>query len=209
MKNYILLLVLVLLTACETGTRYEKNTTVEEVIDKSNKDILHLIEDKKSATRLVEASYIDYDDIEDDTIIDDSYYNTSNIESFSGGKITDGLNIKSIRKGNHDDYERLVFDSYYWSAYGEKANRPTNKVGHYTVQYDKNRKIISVVIEGYREFSAKFPSFSSKSIIEKIYFDKYLDDSGYKFNIKLRENAKVKVFDLEKPARLVFDIKKI
>jgi hypothetical protein len=207
MKIYILLLLLFVFTACETGTRYEKNSTVENAPTK-NSDILNLIENTKSATTLVEASYIEYEDVESDIIIEDSYY-VKDKQEFSGGVVTDGLNVKSIRSANHDGYERLVFDSYYWSEHGEKSNKPTNKVGNYKVSYDKNQRVISVVIEGYREFSAKFPTFISQSIIEKIYFDKYLDDSGYKFNIKLKASAKVKVFDLEKPARLVFDIKKI
>ena len=50
------------------------------------------------------------------------------------------------------------------------------------------------------------PKFSSKSIVDKIYLDKYLDDSGYKFYIKLKYDSEVKVFDLKNPGRIVVDI---
>jgi len=39
-------------------------------------------------------------------------------------------------------------------------------------------------------------------------FAKYLDDSGYKIDINLRVDTKIKVMALESPARLVIDVQK-
>jgi len=207
MKKYGLLLSVLLFVACETGTKYEKNTTKESpktpqvtthVIN--NDDILALIDNEESEPDAVEQTYI-----EDETLETTVAEN----QSFSGGKKSDGLDIKSIRKAYHGNYERLVLDSYYWSQAGAKAGEPADNVGHYRINYDKDKGVISVVIEGYRSFSAKFPTFEKKSVIEKVYFDKYLDDSGYKFNIKLKDSVKIRVMALGKPARLVIDIKKL
>jgi len=82
-------------------------------------------------------------------------------------------------------------------------------VGTYSARYNPAKKLISVVINGYRSFTAPLPSFSRESMIEKIYFEKYQDESGYKFHIKLKKSTEVKVFDLKSPARMVFDIKSI
>jgi len=214
MKKYGLLLIVLLFVACETGTKYEKNTTKEtttapkapqvitHVVDTD--DILALIDDVESEPDAVEQSYIERTQtVEDDEIT------TAENQSFTGGATSDGLDIKSIRKAYHGNYERLVLDSYYWSQAGDKAGEPADKVGHYRINYDKDKDVISVVIEGYRSFSAKFPHFDKKSVIEKVSFDKYLDDSGYKFNIKLKEDVKIRVMALGKPARLVIDIKRL
>jgi hypothetical protein len=39
-----------------------------------------------------------------------------------------------------------------------------------------------------------------------MYFENYPDEDAYKFHIQLREDATVKVFDMENPAKLVVDI---
>ena len=215
-------------TACETGTKYEKNTTVEKVkkddsIRKLDDSILNLVEGTPSAKALVKKSYIEgnksithkYDPenpLNGDTFSEE-YTNNSNNEdiakkeethtneaSFRGGNVTDGLNVKSIRVGYHDTYTRLVFDV---TQNGEKAK----KVGNYNVDYDASTGIALVTLNGYRGFSAKFPTFSSKSVIEKISFVEYLDDSGFKFAIKLRDSATVKAYAYKNPARLIIDVR--
>jgi hypothetical protein len=124
------------------------------------------------------------------------------IDSFSSGIITDGLDVRQIREGKHEGYIRLVFDVY-------NDAQAAKDVGHYDAKYHKSKKDISVILHGYRKFSASLPSFPHYSVIEQIHFDQYPDDSGFKFHIKLRENAKVRIFDLKNPARIVFDIKSI
>ena len=184
-KNILFLLFILIFLACETGIRYDKNVTTKKVPKDisliSQGDIENLINDESNPQ-----TEIDYEDI--------TY--------FSGGIISDELEVGKIREGHHEEYIRLVFDVYNESGYA-------NSVGHYEAIYNRHKKDISVKLSGYRKFSASFPSFSHSSVIEKIYFEKYLDDSGFKFHIKLRQDAKLKIFDLPNPARLVFDIKAI
>lgn len=117
---------------------------------------------------------------------------------FEGGYLSDGLDISKIRQSQHGNMLRLVFDS---------KGDTTGKVGSYSFIYHPDKYLITAVIGGYRAFSATLPQFSQNSVVEKMYMDEYLDDSGYKFHIKLREDAKVKVFNLENPARIVVDIR--
>jgi len=206
-------------TACETGTKYEKNATVEKKKVKEDQSILDLVEGSPSAKALIKKSYIEEneskiettiahkydpenplngDDFEENTYIEEK--TPTEEASFRGGNTTDGLNVKSIRVGYHDTYTRLVFDI-------EKDGKKAKKVGAYNVNYDTQTGIASVTLNGYRAFSAKFPTFSSKSVVEKIYFNDYDDDSGFKFSIKLRDSATVKAYDYKNPARLIIDIK--
>ncbi len=218
MRNLVLFSwVLLLFTACETGTRYDTNTTtsneesdvvdqidVDELYDPTHSDSYYIdqgednyMEEIASANR--ELSDVVPREISEEESIEDSQIQREESDSqhFEGGTVADGLDIKSIRKANHDNYVRLVFDS---------ANAP--KIGSYEVDYDPAKKRISVVFDGYRKFSAKFPKFENSNIVEKIDFAKYLDDSGYKININLRDTTKIKVMALESPARLVIDVQK-
>ena len=228
MKHVILACnILFMYTACETGTKYEENTTIEKVkkdnsVRKLDNSILNLVEGIPSAKDLVEKSYIEgnksithkYDPenpLNGDTF-NENYTNDNNNEdikkeelnsnktSFQGSNITDGLNVKSIRVGYHKSYTRLVFDI-------EKNGEKAKKVGVYNVDYDTQTGIIAVTLDDYRGFSAKFPTFSKKSVIENIYFNEDFDDSGFKFSIKLRDSATVKTYAYKNPARLIIDIK--
>ena len=222
MKNVVLFLwISLLFTACETGTKYDTNTSneksdVAEQIDEDELDKNELddpthsesyyidqgednyIEEIALANREVE-DVVPRDDISEEEFIEESQLQReeSNTQHFEGGTIADGLDIKSIRKANHDSYIRVVFDS---------VTAP--KVGSYSVDYNSSKKLVTVVLDGYRKFSAKFPTFENSSIVEKMGFVKYLDDSGYKIHINLRESTKIKVMALESPARLVIDIQK-
>jgi hypothetical protein len=194
-KNILLMALIVVLAGCETGTRYDKNTTTQKVPKHEPKSGL-----------------VERDDIEslldDEEILDEPYSDErehgikEEIDSFSSGIITDGLDVREIREGKHKDYIRLVFDVY-------NDAKAAKDVGRYDAKYHKSKKDISVILHGYRKFSASLPSFPSSSVIEQIHFDQYPDDSGFKFHIKLRKNATVKIFDLKNPARIVFDIKSI
>ena len=217
MRNLVLFLgILLLFTACETGTKYDTNTSTKEnsVVDDIEMDELdddpthsesyfidqgedNYIEEIASANR--ELSDVIPRDISQEEFIEESQVaqEESNTQHFEGGTIADGLDIKSIRKANHDSYIRVVFDS---------VTAP--KVGSYSVDYNSSKKLVTVVLDGYRKFSAKFPTFENSSIVEKMGFEKYLDDSGYKIHINLRESTKIKVMALESPARLVIDIQK-
>jgi hypothetical protein len=204
--------VLLLCTACETGTQYDTNTSNKEsgIVDRIDNDEIY--DPTHSESYYIDQGEDDYaeeiasanrelSDVADRNTPEEIEAVEERIETttqhFEGGTISDGLDIKSVRKAEHDSYIRLVFDS-----------DGASKVGSYKVDYDPSTKRISIVFSGYRAFSAKFPTFGDASIVEKIDFAKYLDDSGYKLYINIRGTTKIKVFALESPARLVIDVQK-
>lgn len=200
MREVIALVLLFVMTACETGTRYDRNNTlkVEEelpsgLVDRTKKIEYLVNEEDRELAKFDE-------ELHNRVLEEDKVQAQQRV--FSGGKVQDGLEVKSIRQGRHEGYVRLVFDVF---NQGEAAHT----VGSYQVNYHRHTSTIEVVLNGYRKFSAPFPKFSASSEIEEIYFARYLDDSGFKFNIKLRKNSKIRSFDLKQPARLVIDIKPI
>ncbi len=207
MKTTILfLMILSLFTACETGTKYDKNTTRKKVVltDRSGdipKDIDDLVLDDKE---LNDDSLI-ADPVPDEAYVDeDEEYveNSGDTDTFESQEVTStGLDVHKIRVGKHNDYIRLVLDVY------EGSHKATS-VGSYNAKYYANRDEIVVTLNGYSKFSASLPSFSSNSIIKQIVFsDHKKNENSYRFTIKLRQEAKVRIFDLKNPARLAFDIK--
>jgi len=182
---FLSLLILFILTACETGHKWDNNDSIEENSSFSYK-------------HKPKASYI--------PTYEEPLAQKSDDETFDGGKRGDGLDIGTIRVNEKGDSVRLVFDSYKWNDTTEYLGDKVNQVGSYDFDYDPDKLLITAVVHGYRAFSANLPKFSSKSIVDKIYLDKYLDDSGYKFYIKLKYDSEVKVFDLKNPGRIVVDI---
>ncbi len=124
-------------------------------------------------------------------------------QTFRGGTINDGLDMKVIRSSQDAIRTRLVFDSY-------TLNGKATQSGNYIFTYNPSTKQIIAVINGYRKFSAlsseKIRTFPNNRIIKNIKMEKYMDDSGFKFNISLKNAASVKVFELKAPARIVVDI---
>jgi hypothetical protein len=204
-KNMLFLVLIVFFLGCETGTRYDKNATTQTVpkyetpsglVERD--DIEALLDDKEVDRER------DYDDR---TWIDEEVREVKDeveegVSSFSNTVVKNGLDVLKIREGKHDGYIRLVFDVY-------DNGKPAKTIGRYDAKYTSSNKDITVVLHGYQKFSAPLPSFPYYSVIEQIHFDQYPKNSGFKFHIKLRENAKVKIFELKNPARLVFDIKAI
>ena len=220
MKNMILFSwILLLFTACETGTQYDINTSkesaiVEEIDTKELYDPTHsesyfsdqgeddYAEEIASVNReLPDVPKAELPDVSKRDVPEEIEVPKEHVavitQHFEGGTVTDGLDIKSIRKAEHEHYERVVFDS-----------DGSNKLGSYEVDYNPSENFVRVVLNGYRTFSAKFPIFEHSIIVEKIEFAKYLDDSGYKIHINLKEHTKIKVLALDSPARLVIDIQK-
>ena len=208
-KNILFLMLLLLFGGCETGKIPDKN--------ESNKE--RVLSDR--ASRLVERN-IDAlvhdgevrDDEDSDPLIVDSLPEKSYIEEDEytdavkqekepkNVEVGNNLEVHRIRVGQHDGYTRLVLDVY-------KNAKKAISVGSYEANYDANRDEIVVALHGYSKFSASLPSFSSNSVIKQIVFSDHKSENGYKFSIKLRQEAKVRIFDLKSPARLAFDIKPI
>lgn len=127
---------------------------------------------------------------------------------FKGGKITDGLDVHTIRWHKHDGYERLVFDIYKWTGvFGESPFKKSEVTGVYHIGREiEHAKIIDGEVSGFRAFSAKIPNFKGSQRIKGIEtFSE--DDSSYLFSIELKKEAKYKVFSLKNPARIIIDIK--
>jgi hypothetical protein len=220
MKKNRLLIVMMLfiavvsfvLTGCETGTRYDKNTSIKTAPKHDAKsglvnhdDIEALLEDEGELEdeMVDERSWIDIDsDVEAPEEVEDVDIDEVAESYLNSVVVHNGLDVVKIREGRHEGYVRLVFDVY---AHG----KPAQRVGQYEAYYVPSKQDIVVTLYGYEKFSAPLPSFPHNSVIEQIYFEQYPANKGFKFHIKLREEAKVRIFDLENPARLVFDIKPI
>ncbi|MEA3434162.1 MAG: hypothetical protein U9R13_06230, partial [Campylobacterota bacterium] len=130
------------------------------------------------------------------------------VQILSGGTISDGLDLSSIRIGEHADYTRIVFDVQYWEGYGApKAGTPSDNVGHYTFTLEQNHTI-EVEFSGFRSSSAKDVTVSEHSRVQSIKMlrgEAYGDDSSVFYKIRLRYPARLKVFHLYNPARVVLD----
>ncbi len=222
MKTTLLfLMILSLFTACETGTKYEKNTTTHKRVvltDRSDgipKDIDDLVGDDEEledddsliADSIPDKAYVDIDD--DEGYVDDKKYveeSTPKSDTFERQEVrrySSGLDIHNIRVGKHDDYIRIVMDVY-------KGSKKAPSVGSYSAKYYADKDEIVVTLNGYNKFSASLPSFPANSVVKQIVFGNHKkNEDSYRFSIKLRQEAKVRIFDLKKPARLVFDIKPI
>lgn len=133
-------------------------------------------------------------------------------KSFTGGKISDGLDMHKIRASANPARTRLVFESYTKTQNNATLSKADNS-GNYLFTYDRETLTITALIDGYRAFTAlqgaKIATFPAGSMVEKITLLPYMDDSGYKFTIKIKEEAEVKVFELKKPGRIVVDIVKV
>jgi hypothetical protein len=204
-KNILLIILVAFFVGCETGIPYEQNTTKQKapnhrpLNDSIERDSINILLDDNEV--IGDSLYEDEDRVLTDVREEESEIE-KDINSYSSGVITDGLDVRKIREGKHKGYIRLVFDVY-------DDTKAAKTVGRYDAKHSNSKKDISVILHGYRKFSALLPSFPHYSIIEQIHFDQYPENSGFKFHIKLRENATVKIFDLKNPARIVFDIKAI
>ena len=132
------------------------------------------------------------------------------IQTFAGGTVTDGLDMGIIRLGKEGSTTRLVFDSFKWNSNTRTPSVRSHDSGSYTFRYNPQNRRITAIVNGYRSFSAlqmgKARLFGSNEMVRKIYLEKYLDDSAYKFTIELKRNANVNVFELKGPGRIIVDI---
>lgn len=186
-KSVLLILSMLLFLACETGQRYDENETIKQVRSSSVQ------------SGVVDANFEDLFDKNDERkeVFDDDLHP---INVAHNDTKVNGLEVRNIREGRHDDYLRLVLDVF-------DASKPAYSVGKYEAKYNASKKSISVILYGYKGFTAAIPSFAPSSMVEQIYFEQYPKEKGLKFYIQLRHESKVRVFDLKNPARLVFDIK--
>lgn len=194
---------MLLFLACETGVRYDDNETIKKVSTQSaqsgvgNRSIEDLLEKNDERKEVFD------DDLHPIMVANDEpKIIVEDIKIFSNDIKVNGLEVRNIREGIHNDYLRLVFDVF-------DSSKPAYSVGKYEASYNATKKYIKVILYDYKGFAAPIPSFPSSSIVEQIHFEQYPKEKGLKFHIQLRNETTVKVFDLKSPARLVFDINAI
>ena len=140
-------------------------------------------------------------------------YAQPSTQSFTGGKIANGLDMHRIRASANAARTRLVFESYLWTNGRDVPSTQANNSGNYLFTYNSKTRTITALIDGYKGFTAlkgaKIATLPAGSMIKEIKLLPYMDDSGYKFTISIKEEAQVKVFELKNPGRIVVDINKI
>lgn len=122
--------------------------------------------------------------------------------TFTGGSITDGQDIYSVRYGLHETFERLVFDIYGWT--GSEPTETVPQIGVYEAVVSNDGKLLTITVEGARgAFASRtetdFPNIQS---IEYFYPG---SDSAVGIRITLAGQGAFKVFELKEPARLIVD----
>ena len=134
-----------------------------------------------------------------------------NRESFSGGLPINGLDIGMVRLGQGSTYTRLIFDSYKWEGYAQIPVQKVPDSGTYIFTYEPKYKRITAILDGYQAFSALVGNhddlYHDNDMVKTIHIDEYLDRSGYKFTIELKQEADVNIFELHNPARIIIDMR--
>jgi len=124
--------------------------------------------------------------------------------SFSGGTNSENQDLGAIRYGNHETFERLVFDMYEWNG----TSSPTQVVEMtclYETSIDSTGKLITLEFSGAQSVSAVLPHFSGNSLISSIKVH-YPTPSTASIDIELKNPVAYKVFELQSPGRIVLDI---
>ncbi len=127
---------------------------------------------------------------------------------FTGGKVADNLDIKSVRWHHHDGYERVVLDVYEWEGvFSENPLQKSKKTGLYQIGIEVQDTLsLDGEVSGYRAFSAKMPNFSDSNIMKRMRVFPN-DDGTFLFTIDLKRPISYKVFTLKNPARIIIDVK--
>ena len=129
--------------------------------------------------------------------------------SVQGGEMADGLDVKNVRWADRGNFERLVFDIYKWGG-------PTNPSGILPNEYPgtynfvfKSDTVIEARFDGYRAFTAIFPTFEKSNLVSEIAIirdEENADDSSFRIKILFKQPVKIEVFELYSPARIVVDL---
>lgn len=129
---------------------------------------------------------------------------SSELKTISGGEISDGKNLKSIRIEKHDSYEKIIIDIYETVNNNEIAavSPPKFFISHRAYPYE-----FSVRIHGIRRIDAKFDVVKNSNFINDIYMTPFLDDSGIDFSITLSAPVQYKVYESYDPAQIVILLK--
>lgn len=122
--------------------------------------------------------------------------------SFTGGIITDGQNVSSIRFGRHEAFDRVVFDLSNWTD----TSTLIEEACHYEAKISDDGKTITLLLSGARGASATVPDLSASQYISGISVYYPEDDSSVGFTINLNQDSAFKTFDLKSPGKIVVDV---
>ena len=122
-----------------------------------------------------------------------------------GGTVTDGKDLRNIRWGRHEEFERFVLDIHHGTY--EEAGPPAEKPCWFEVEYQLYPPRFVITLMGVRARRAEYARPDGSCLIRDIYSLPFLDDSGLQFALELKQPVKFEVFELEDPARIVLDIK--
>ena len=209
-KNLLALVIVFSLTACHErrGPEPEISKYTEELFTGSKEDTPKEDAVKKDNKVIEDIPVLDDTlpilSIDEETSVPVMIPTVEKQPSKTAKTTTSGRNIKTLRVSEGIDRTRIVFDCYVSNQ--EKAS----SVGNYTFNYAKKQKRITLLFSNYHAFSAlgesKVRTFSKASIIKKIYLTKSIHPSSFQCQIDLNKDAKVKVFDIKEPGRIVIDI---
>ena len=118
--------------------------------------------------------------------------------------------IKGIRHAENKDFDRIVIDLEGTRA-GESAAIP--RPPYFQASIDKMGKTVVLHVWGRPELafdsSQLHKSFSGSTVIEKItLYPPELEEEIWTSSISLYEHARIEIFELTEPTRIIIDIQK-
>lgn len=133
--------------------------------------------------------------------------------NLQGGEVSDGLDVSSVRYGEHAEFVRIVFDVAYWKGYeSEMIGKAAKSTGSYTSVISDNHREIILGLHGFRAFSASISELNSVLknfvVFSKITDEAYADDSAVFLKVSSGSPLCYRIFPLKKPSRIVIDIKR-
>lgn len=125
---------------------------------------------------------------------------------FSGGTSATGQDIASARYGNHQSFERIVFDIYEWI--GGQPTTPVDNIGAYAAIISEDGKTIRININGALDAYADNLTLDLKGSanIQSVQYANSGNGEMVTIVIHLAKPSQYKVFSLKLPAKLVVDI---
>lgn len=126
--------------------------------------------------------------------------------SFSGGTSATGQDIASARYGNHQSFERIVFDIYEWI--GGQPTTPVDNIGAYAAIISEDGKTIRININGALDAYADNLTLDLKGSanIQSVQYANSGNGEMVSIVIHLAKPSQYKVFSLKLPAKLVVDV---
>lgn len=125
--------------------------------------------------------------------------------------MSDGLELHRIRLGQHENFERLVFDVLLSHLMQEELGDfiPATDPGQYHIDVSPDRRNITLTFNGTRNEAANLPKLKSRGLIKKLSWitPKNARANTVSLRITTRAPVKIKAYDMPTPARIVVDLR--